>query len=323
MKLSVIIPVYNVEKYINRAVESIIKQNFTDLEIILINDGSTDNSLQEINLLSKKYENIKVFTQENQGVSSTRNLGIKKAQGEYICFLDADDYLEDGVLNKFYSLCKESNLDVIRGAYKIYSEEKNDFLSHNPPTFPYLNKVLSGTEFLDYSMKYHFNEVVPWLGLFKRQYILDNDLFFPNGISYEEDQLMFLKAMLSGGKFMQVQDYFITYVYRKYSCTKNLDFKKAEDVAYIVQEEKRYINSLNLCRKTYKSALKYISSSFYQLTSIYGRVDKSLRKKCVKLVPFILRVKLTFNPYNSYHFKKIFLFNFCRIILDFYYNRNI
>ena len=122
IKVSVIVPVYNVEKYVKRAVESIIKQNFTDLEILLVNDGSTDNSLQEINLITEKYKNVKVFTQENQGVSSARNLGIKKAQGDYICFLDADDYLEDGVLNKFYSLCKENDLDVIRGAYKIYSE---------------------------------------------------------------------------------------------------------------------------------------------------------------------------------------------------------
>lgn len=322
MKVSVIIPAYNVENYLSRAVNSVLEQNFQELEIVIVNDGSTDNTQKIANSLATEFCNVRVLNQQNQGVSEARNNGLKNAQGDYVCFLDADDYLEENVLSYFYSLCLDNNLDVIRGAYKIFSEEKNDYITHNAPNFSKINKVLNGKEFLNYSMQYHFNEVVPWLGLFKREYLINNSLVFPKGIAFEEDQLFFLKAMLLNGKFMQTNTYFLTYVYRSTSCTKNLNFKKAEDVAFIVKQEITLLKDIILDKQTYKNSLKYISSSFYQLTSIYGRVDKSLRKKCVKLVPFKTRVKLMFNPYNSYHFKKIFLFNFCRIVLNLYYDRN-
>ena len=322
MKVSVIIPAYNVENYLIRSVKSVLEQDLLDIEIIIVNDGSTDKTSLVAKELEKTFYNVKVINQQNQGVSEARNKGLKQAKGEYICFLDADDYLEKDVLSKFYESCKNNNLDVIRGAYKIYSEEKNDYITHNAPNFPLINKMITGKDFLNYSMQYHFNEVVPWLGLFKREYLINNNLFFPKGIAFEEDQILFLNAMLLNGKFMQTDIYFLTYVYRNTSCTKTLNFKKAEDVAFIVKQEIKLLKEFYLDKVTYKNALKYISSSFYQLTSIYGRVDKSLRRKCVKLLPFKTRFKLMLNPYNSYHFKKIFLFNFCRIILNFYYDRN-
>jgi len=323
MEISVIIPAYNVENYVERAIKSVLNQQFSSLEIIVVNDGSTDKTSEKVLSINKNYPQIKLINVQNQGVSVARNIGLDIAEGDYVCFLDADDYLEEGVLSKFYSKCKEFNLDVIRGGYKIFSEEKNDFIPHKLPSFPLINKEQSGEEFLNNSIKYQFNEVVPWLGLFKREYLLQNGLYFPKGIAFEEDQLMFLKALLSNGKFMQTDEYFLTYVYRKSSCARNLNFKKAEDVAYVVTEELKVLKSCYIKGKTKRNALKYISSSFYQLTSIYGRIDKSLRKKCVKLLPFRIRLKLMFNSYNSYHFKKLFLFNFCRILLNLYYNRKI
>ncbi len=320
IKISIIIPAYNVENYVTRALESVLSQTIKEKEIIVINDGSTDNTLQEIKKFSS---NIVLIDKVNEGVSVARNVGLEKAKGEYVCFLDADDfYVNETVLEDFYNIAVHNELDVLRGAYKIFNENKNEYKEHLPPSFPKINKVMYGQEFLINSIKYHFNEVVPWLGIFKREYLINNDLFFPQGIAYEEDQLMFLKAMLTGGRFMQTDKYFYTYVYRETSCARNLNFSKAENVAYIVKEELKLITDKKINKSLKKSVLKYCSSSFYQLTSIYGRIDKEKRKKCVKLISFKIRLKLMLNSYNSYHFKKLFLFNFARFILNKYYDRS-
>ncbi len=319
IKISIIIPAYNVEGYVQRAIESALNQTIQDKEIIVVNDGSTDNTLHVLQKFSK---DIIVIDKKNEGVSVARNVGLEKSQGEYICYLDADDfYVSKTILEEFYAMSKQNDLDVIRGAYKIFDETKNEYKEHLAPNFPKINKVLSGQEFLVGSIKYSFNEVVPWLGLYKRKYLIDNNLMFPKGIAYEEDQLMFLKAMLLNGKFMQTDKYFYTYVYRQSSCARNLDFSKAKDVAFIVKEELNLITNQKLTKEVKKASLKYCSSSFYQLTSIYGRVNNKKRKDCVKLIPFKMRLKLMCNPYNSYHFKKIFLFNFARIVLDKFYDR--
>ncbi len=285
-------------------------------------DGATDKT-EEIALnLAKSSEKIKVIVTENKGVSNARNVGLKEAQGEYVCFLDADDYYEsEFIVEKFYNLCKQFDLDVIRGAYRIFNEEKGEFIEHNPPSFPKINQVISGQEFLKSSAIYRFNEVVPWLGLYKKEYLVKTNSFFPVGIAYEEDQLFFLNCLLNNGKFMQTDEYFYVYVKRDTGCTNNLTYKKAQDVAKIVESELNLIKKFNLKNPLKKYALKYVSASFYQLTSIYGRVDKSERKKCVSLVKFSTRIKLMFNAYSKYIAKKIFLFNFCRIILDKHYDK--
>ena len=93
-KISVIVPIFNVEKYLKECLESIINQTFKDIEIICINDGSTDNSLDILNQYAEKDNRIKVITQSNQGLSAARNTGIKYANGEYISFIDSDDYID-------------------------------------------------------------------------------------------------------------------------------------------------------------------------------------------------------------------------------------
>ena len=94
MLISVIIPVYNVEEYLHYAIESLEKQTYKNFEVILVNDGSTDNSGELCDKYSEKYSNVKVFHKENGGLSDARNFGVKKAKGEFITFLDPDDYLE-------------------------------------------------------------------------------------------------------------------------------------------------------------------------------------------------------------------------------------
>lgn len=118
-KVSVIIPVYNAEMYLSQCISSIANQTMQDIEILAINDGSTDNSLNLLDQLSEKYKGkLKVFTKENGGAGSARNIGIENANGEFIKFVDADDYLDVDILEKMYSVAKEHGVSLVRGNYQ-------------------------------------------------------------------------------------------------------------------------------------------------------------------------------------------------------------
>lgn len=123
--ISVIVPVYNASKYLERCVNSILVQSFRDIEIILVNDGSTDNSLDICYELSKRDFRIKVIDQNNSGVSATRNKGFSESIGEYIIYIDADDMLENDMLQILYNNINEYNADMAMCGVKIIDEQNN------------------------------------------------------------------------------------------------------------------------------------------------------------------------------------------------------
>lgn len=113
MKISVIVPVYNVEKYIKKCLDSLVNQTLNGVEIIVVNDGSPDNSQKIIDEYTKKYKNVKSYIKENGGLSDARNYGIKKATGEYISFVDSDDYIRNDMLEIMYNYAIKEDLDVV------------------------------------------------------------------------------------------------------------------------------------------------------------------------------------------------------------------
>ena len=113
VKISVVIPVYNTQNYLNECIDSVLNQSFKDFEIICINDGSTDNSLSILSDYEVSDERIKVISQQNRGLGASRNEGLKLAQGEYVLFLDSDDYLTPDALEKLYNQAYANDLDLI------------------------------------------------------------------------------------------------------------------------------------------------------------------------------------------------------------------
>lgn len=109
VEISVVVPVYNVETYLEECLNSIINQTFSDIEIICINDGSTDSSLDILNDYSKKDDRIKIINQENKGLGATRNKGIDLAKGKYIFFIDSDDYIELNTFFELHNVCEKKN----------------------------------------------------------------------------------------------------------------------------------------------------------------------------------------------------------------------
>lgn len=125
-KVTVIIPVFNVEKYIIKCLDSIINQKLIEIEIIVINDGSTDNSLQIIENFVKNNERVLILNQINNGLSEARNTGIKYSKGEYIYFIDRDDYLDDNCLFDLYNEAVTKNLDIIFFDANSFLDEKGE-----------------------------------------------------------------------------------------------------------------------------------------------------------------------------------------------------
>jgi len=320
IKVSFIVPVYNVEKYIGKCLESISKQSIDNKEIIVINDGSTDNSLAVVNEYKNKYNFIKVINKKNKGLSAARNEGVLNAKGEYLCFIDSDDFYTCDFANAFYKICEKHNLDIIRGWYNVYCDESSKFITKKSLNISYYNVPLCGKDFLVKSITEKGHEVVSVLGFFKKEYLVKNNLKFTDGIAYE-DQEFWLKCLLidPNCKVLQTNNIFYAYRQRKESITKTPTIKKATDILYVVTELSGFLRDLNLDKLTYKCGKKHVSSSFYQLTSIYGRMD--LNDRCIvrKSVQFTTLIDCLRFPYNTHQFIKVFLFTFSPKIVDIVY----
>ena len=141
IKVSVIMPVYNSERYIEMAVNSVLEQDLNEIELILVNDGSKDNSGGICDALSKRDKRVKVIHQENQGISAARNRGIKEAEGEYIAFIDNDDTYQEGMLKKIYEYAKSNNAEVVKYGYRVIEDWNVDENSARVRGFSTTRKV--------------------------------------------------------------------------------------------------------------------------------------------------------------------------------------
>jgi glycosyltransferase involved in cell wall biosynthesis len=202
-KISVIIPVYNSEKYLESALDSVLNQTFQDFEILCIDDGSTDSSKEIIKKYMNEDKRIKYFYQKNQGPGPARNLGLKKSKGKYIAFLDSDDYLEKNALKTTYQKASDLDLDILFfNAKVIYESEKlRDKYGHYNDYYKRKNiyeDVLLGPElFVKYEKN---NDFLPHVGfqLIRRKLILDSKNFFIDAL--HEDNLFTIKNLLLAKK---------------------------------------------------------------------------------------------------------------------------
>lgn len=189
-KVTLIIPVYNSEKYISKCLDSILNQTYKDYEILIVNDGSKDNSKQIIDKYKDEYpEKIISIEQENKGVSVTRNESIKKANGKYIMFIDNDDYLDKDYIETFVNEIEKEDYDIVLGGYRRITEE---------------GKILRQLKLKDTEWS-RLMIVAPWAKIYKKQFLIDNDItFLKNNLG--EDVYFNLKAMFATKK-IKIIDY--------------------------------------------------------------------------------------------------------------------
>lgn len=229
MKISVIIPVYNSSTYLRKCLDSVVNQTLKDIEIIVINDGSTDDSKNIIEEYTVKYKNIIFIDQENKGIGKTRNIGIKKATGEYITFVDSDDYIKENMLEEYYKYAKKHNFDLVIGSYikKINNKEiifeNNKFKTGNVKTTPQILYLI---------------EYGPWAKLYKREMLINNNIYFDEKRKYE-DMPFVSKALLKSKLIGQITEPYYYYIIHNNSETTTMD-KRVFDILDILKEIKDY-----------------------------------------------------------------------------------
>ena len=210
--LSIIIPVYNCEKYIERLVKSVNAQTFKDYEVLLIDDGSKDNSLKVLKELEKKYSYVKVFTEKNSGPSSARNLGMENSVGKYMLFLDADDYLDENYIETLYNEIKDSDYDIVMSGFrKVDSDGKK---------FSYIRKLNDG-EFAKYIV------TATWGKIYRTEFLRKNNIKYVL-INHCEDLLFNIDCFNAKAKVKTLDYIGYNYFYNtnSYSNTLHVGFKE-------------------------------------------------------------------------------------------------
>lgn len=265
-KVSVIVPIYNVEKYLEKCINSLLSQTLEDIQIILVNDGSKDNSGN----IAKEYEKnnkdrVIYVEKENGGLSDARNYGLKYATGDFIAFLDSDDYIEKNAYEEMYNKAIEENADYV----------ECDFIWEFPnkirvdKQYPYKNKK----EMLS------FVRVVAWNKLIKRQLITDNNLEFPKGLRYEDVEFTY-KLIPFVNRFAYVDKPFIHYVQREDSIA-NVQNERTAEIFTVLDNVIEFYKKNNIYEK-YRDELEY-NYARYLLCSSLKRMckikDKSIREK--------------------------------------------
>ena len=215
-KISVIVPVYNTSKYLSKCIDSLINQTFDDYEIIFINDGSTDNSANVI----KKYKNskIKLINKKNEGQALARNLGIKKAKGDYIMFVDSDDYIDKDTLKITYKKALETKADIVCfDNYLVINDKITD-------------NIIKKIEGEDNLKTFILNNSGPCFKLIKKEIIQRNNLYFPSLNAYEDIAIV-PSYSLFANKIVAINDKLYYYVMRDGSTMKQLEYSsKLEDI---------------------------------------------------------------------------------------------
>lgn len=197
-KVSVIIPVYNTEAYLEEALDSICNQTLTELEIILVNDGSTDNSQAIIEEYARKDGRISCQCQPNQGQGVARNNGLQAANGTYIYFMDSDDILETDALRQCYEACEKNQLDFVTFDAKSFPED-----SHLAGKFNYCRKgrvdeqkIWDGMELMKHELEHEVFFVTPWLCFARHSFLKEHFTGFPSN-AVHEDNIFIVQIMLS------------------------------------------------------------------------------------------------------------------------------
>ena len=272
--VSIIVPVYNKEQFLHKLIPSLINQSYKEIEIILIDDGSKDNSLK----ICKSYKDkrLKVIHQENGGVSSARNLGLLKATGDYIAFVDADDYIEKDYIKKLITNIKE--YDICECGYNRV-DEKGNVLER---FVPHEELITDNYQLQDYYLNYNNTNDFLWNKLFKRKII--NDIKFSKH-KCSEDFLFIIKVFANANSKVTIPDQLYNYVSNDLSVGSEKFSPKKLDVLYAREE----------AFELYNNELKYMVATqiCYQCKVLYSIADKEGKQI----------IKETFKRYYKYLYK--------------------
>ena len=276
--ISIVIPIYNAEKYLHECLDSVINQTYKNIEIIAINDGSNDNSLDILNEYFNNDKRIKIYTKENGGVSSARNYALEKVNGDYIMFIDSDDYLVNKnviqeLINNLqgydiirfgnYDL-KDNNLLENKQIYKLQDEYESGI--------DFINKVLSNVDTYGWYL---------WQYIFKKE--LWNGIKFPEGRIFEDASTIY-KVLLNSNKIKTITEPIYTYRYNDVSLSKKINLKICKDMLETIDESCNYINTLSIQDNTKELLKNNFSYSYISVVNALYIIDSNDRKEIKEML---------------------------------------
>ena len=247
MQISIVIPVYNVESFLERCLDSVQNQTYKNTEVIIVNDGSTDNSPAIIDKYVANNPNFKSFTIENSGQGGARNYGIEKSSGEYIAFLDSDDYIAPNCIERLAQTAKAENSDIV--VCTCYDVKEDGTIIEKAE-----NNIACATTSVFENPKILFNRVAPWGKLFRKS--IFGDLSFATRVWYEDMRLI-PKLYLNAQKISYIEDPLFYYVQRAGSTMNNSNAVRNLEILETFDDLIAYFKEKNLY-ETFKSELEFL-----------------------------------------------------------------
>lgn len=305
--ISVIVPVYNVYPFLGECVESICNQTFADLEIILVDDGSTDQSGALCDNYAKKNNRIKVIHQQNQGLSGARNTGVKHAEAEYIVFVDSDDRIHPRMIQSLYEALQQSGAEISICSHKMIQEnepkEQTDIPTENLENI----EILSGHECVKRMYSAHpIDMVVAWNKLYKKEMFCQ--LQYPVG-RLHEDEFLTYKILYPLAKCVYVNAPLYEYRVRKNSIVSNKSFRRLKDIMDAYKERYIYFEQ-NDDRELYCEALRRYETAIAELILYLkeNHLERDLIKELNSEFKLVYRTKIVTSEMDIQHKLKYRLF---------------
>lgn len=265
VNVSIIIPVYNVEEYLKECLESVVNQSLKNIEIICINDGSTDKSLDILKEYELLYKNIKVISQENKGLSNARNVGVKNANGEFIYFMDSDDYIELEAMEICYKEAKKNRLDIITFDAKIFIHDNynKEVIQEYYREELIGSQIMRGEDFYIALNRAGAYRSPVWLNFYRRNYLNENKIEFYDGIVHE-DELYTAKSYINAKRIKYIPHVFFYRRIRKNSVmTAEITTKRIKGNFIVANEIYELTKNTSLLEET-KEILKLWIEIFYK-----------------------------------------------------------
>ena len=257
VKISVIMPVFNAEKYLKEAIDSVLNQSFRDIEVLCVDDGSTDNSLEMLYEFKKNDNRVQVYHQENNGGGAARNLVLPKAKGKYIYFMDADDIIELNAFQQFYNLAEEKNVDFIICRAIDYNSDTDEYYKEE---YFYMDTLYNhvGDEIFNWRDigELIFNiSVTPWGKFFDRKFVINSGARFAEGLIFHDN--IFFWEMLFNSKRI--------YFYDEVLCYRRVHSKSS-----VESKDKRFVSTIAINNMIINLFIKYDQFDNY-LEKLYNR----------------------------------------------------
>lgn len=298
IKLSIIIPCYNVEKYVEKCINSLIAQTLDNIEIIVVNDGSKDNTLKILKKYGKENSNIKLIDKKNAGVSAARNDALKIAKGEYIGFLDSDDWVEKDMFEKMYNKAINENLDIVACDTNAVYPDKNIIIKSN------VSRTSTPEELMINAY------AVIWNKIYKKELL--NGITFKEGMTFCEDVLFLYKVYSRVKKVGSIDEALHYYLQREGSLTYTYD-KKLYQLIDSLDNVVEFYKKENKLKK-YHDEIEYSYVRYLYATFIKRLAKTKNKEEFKKGVSYVInKVNSTFPKYkknkyiNSFNAKSLYL----------------